>query len=1258
MTGPSVAEEASLDSLVARVADEFQERQKRGERPDVEEYATRHPQAAALLRKVLASLQVLNLSLPGNAADSDEASLTGTLGDFRLLREVGRGGMGVVYEAEQLSLGRRVALKVLPLAGALDPRHLQRFQNEARAAACLHHPTIAPVYAVGCERGVHYYAMQFIDGLTLAQVLDRQRPASESPQPNEPTTAYTPPPAAAETDAQARAATDWAPRDAAYLQRVAEWGIQAAEALEHAHQVGIVHRDIKPGNLMVDGQGKLWVTDFGLARMGADSGLTLTGDLVGTLRYMSPEQALAKRVVIDHRTDLYSLGVTLYELLSGRPAVEGNTREEILRKLTFEEPPSLRRWNRSIPAELETIVLKAMEKNPADRYATAQELADDLRNFQEDRPIRARRPSLAQRARRWARRHRAAVTATVLCLGMALAAAVGSVGWVLGERASRQEAAEAKVREALEEGGRRLQEGNPYDPVLITMVQQAQARVDAGAVGPELQGRVRQLRRDLDMLQRLEEARLQATAPGKEGWDWTGADRLYAEAFQEYGLDVIFPDPAKTAEQVRTSAIHTHLVAALDDWGLVRNRLHKGSGASLAAVAERADDDSWRQGLRRAVARGDRIALERLAKEPAALRQPPASVVLLSWYLGPVEQEELLRAAQQHHPADFWINFGLADALREKGPRDAGQAIGFCRAALALRPQCPAVHSNLGLALQDKGDLDGAIKAYEAALRLKKDFPEAYKIHTNLAVALQVKGDLDGAIKAYKAALRLKKDFPLAHFNLGLALQAKGNPDGAIKEYREALRLQKDYPEAHYNLGNALAAKGKGDLDGAIKAYQEALRLQKDYPEAHCNLGNVLAAKGDPDGAIKAYQEALRLQKDYPEAHCNLGIVLAAKGDPDGAIKAYQEALRLQKDFPVAYNNLGNALQAKGDLQGAIKAYQTALRLKKDFPEAYNNLGNALSDKGDVDGAIAAYQKAFLLKKNFPGAFRAHNNLGLALEAKGDVDGAIKEYREALRLEKDFPLAYNNLGVALCKRGDLDGGIKEYQEALRLKKDFPLAHCNLGHALKAQGQFSEALSALQRGHQLGSKRPGWPYPSAQWVQQCQRLVELDARLQDILDSKKQPADATERIALAGVCHLKRLYRQATRFYEEAFADQPDLASEMKQGHRYNAACAAALAGCGKGKDADVLDAKERAGLRQQALDWLRADLTAWQKQLAKNPDKLRPQVLKTMRHWQQDSDFAGVRGQEALAQLPEAERPEWQTLWQDVEALRKSAAPP
>jgi serine/threonine protein kinase/WD40 repeat protein/tetratricopeptide (TPR) repeat protein len=439
------------DPRVIAALEEYLDALKQGRRPDRKAFEAAHADIATALAECLDGLEFIQSAGPRLQESAAEASARASasaapgpeapLGDFRIVGEVGRGGMGVVYEAVQLSLGRRVALKVLPFAAALDPRQLARFQNEARAAAQLHHTNIVPVYGVGCERGVHFYAMQLVEGRSLAEVIaELRRPGAEGPAPGrgvgagladellgldglataprtpdpQPTGPYTPAEGpAADTAPRAAPSTERSLRSPAFFRTAARLGAQAAEALEHAHQLGVVHRDVKPANLLVDGRGHVWVTDFGLAHVQSGQGLTLTGDLVGTLRYMSPEQALAQRVVVDHRTDLYSLGVTLYEVLTLEPAFGGRDRQELLRQIAFEEPRPPRKLNKAIPADLETIVLKAMAKNPAERYATAQDLADDLRRFLEDRPIRARRPTLAQRGRKLVRRHRAVVTTMV-----------------------------------------------------------------------------------------------------------------------------------------------------------------------------------------------------------------------------------------------------------------------------------------------------------------------------------------------------------------------------------------------------------------------------------------------------------------------------------------------------------------------------------------------------------------------------------------------------------------------------------------------------------------------------------------------------------------------------------------------------------------------------------------------------------------------------------------------------------------------------
>jgi eukaryotic-like serine/threonine-protein kinase len=459
------------DARMVPALEEYMEALREGRPCSRDEFLAQYADIAEELGECLSGLEFIQHAVDqleasrGMAATSLAEPMTrAQLGDYRILREVGRGGMGVVYEAHQVSLGRRVALKVLPFAAAIDPKQRQRFQIEAQAAAQLHHPHIVPIFGVGCDHGVHYYAMQFVEGRSLAAIIHELRGDHGAPagagglsapvSTEEASGSRTIPPAAGSTlevsdapatidqggddgsrdagasgpgspaDDPALAPTAVGPvhQDREFCRNVARLGAEAADALDHAHGLGILHRDIKPGNLLIGPHGALWITDFGLARFPSDLSLTGTGDVVGTVRYMSPEQAQARRGVVDQRTDIYSLGVTLYELLTLRPAFNGRDHQELLRQIATDEPVPPRRLNPAIPRDLETIVLKAMAKDPAHRYATAQELAADLGRFLADEPILARRPGAVERAVRWARRHWeiVATAAAVLVISLAI----------------------------------------------------------------------------------------------------------------------------------------------------------------------------------------------------------------------------------------------------------------------------------------------------------------------------------------------------------------------------------------------------------------------------------------------------------------------------------------------------------------------------------------------------------------------------------------------------------------------------------------------------------------------------------------------------------------------------------------------------------------------------------------------------------------------------------------------------------------------
>lgn len=425
----SVAELSPEDgATLARLLDEYLAEVETGFAPDLDRLLAGYPHLAGPLRRYLDSLNFLHRATSLAASPTQPTNVEPAmpkerlLGDYRLLREIGRGGMGVVYEAWQVSLDRRVALKVLPFAAVLDTKYIARFQNEVRAAAQLQHPHIVPVYGVGCDRGVHYYSMQFIDGQPLDQAIRELRGAgvpSTVPTAQQKTGAPEPkaPKAAAST---LRQSTIRSSTGKAHVRNTVQLAVQAAEALQHAHDFGIVHRDIKPSNLLVDRQGRLWITDFGLARVQAGADLTATGDVIGTIRYLSPEQAAGRHAQVDQRADVYALGATLYELLTLRPAFPSDDRHELLRQIEQQEPPSPRRLNPSIPVDLETILLKAMSKQRELRYLSAQDFACDLQRFLDGHPTLARRPSFLDRGAKWIARHRRLTVATAALLLVAL----------------------------------------------------------------------------------------------------------------------------------------------------------------------------------------------------------------------------------------------------------------------------------------------------------------------------------------------------------------------------------------------------------------------------------------------------------------------------------------------------------------------------------------------------------------------------------------------------------------------------------------------------------------------------------------------------------------------------------------------------------------------------------------------------------------------------------------------------------------------
>ena len=443
------------------VAEDFAQRCRQGEKPSVSDYVQQYPQWAEQLRTLLppvARMEQWKRQRMGRSSTSEAANPLKKLGDYRILGEVGRGGMGIVYEAIQESLGRRVALKILPKHSLLDAKKLDRFHREAQAAARLHHTNIVPVFGVGEQDGMHYYVMQFIQGKGLNDILqDWKKEKSGSahstklPEHHTDVVDAKPPTGNGEVHFCVRPeGTLIAAVGPGHWPEVARIGIQAAQALHYAHHVGTLHRDVKPANLLIDEEGTVWITDFGLAKLADHPEITGTGEILGTVAYMAPECFHGQA---DARSDVYSLGLTLYEMITLQPPFAETNPAKLIKQVSEPDMARPRSLNPAIPRDLETIVLKAIAREPEHRYQSAAELADDLERFLNDRPILARRTNPLERVRRWCRRNKALASLTaVAAASFLLAAVVGWVGYVTtrnaldGESAKTEEAMEAKKK--------------------------------------------------------------------------------------------------------------------------------------------------------------------------------------------------------------------------------------------------------------------------------------------------------------------------------------------------------------------------------------------------------------------------------------------------------------------------------------------------------------------------------------------------------------------------------------------------------------------------------------------------------------------------------------------------------------------------------------------------------------------------------------------------------------------------------------------
>ncbi|MCH8922775.1 MAG: serine/threonine protein kinase [Planctomycetes bacterium] len=820
---------------------------------DREQLIARHADLAEPLRAYLKSIHLLHEAAGGMAtegakaekplaATSTESPALGLLGDYRIGREIGRGGMGVVYEARQISLDRQVAIKVLPFVAVLDQKQIARFKNEAQAAAQLHHPHIVPVYSVGCERGVHYYAMQLIEGQSLAEVIGAIRNSewgirngecdnnSERTNPD-----LRIPNSEFRIDTAVALSTQRESDSPAFFRTVARLGVEAAEALQHAHEQGVIHRDVKPSNLMIDRAGKLWITDFGLARVSSDSSLTMTGDVLGTARYMSPEQAAGRTALVDERSDIYSLGITLYEAITLHRAFDGEGREQILRDIAEAEPLAPRRINPAIPRDLETIVLTACAKERHDRYETAGELADDLKRFLAGEPTRARRATLLDRSARWARRHRRTVAAAaVLLVVVSLGLVVSTILLSSEQQRTRAALAESQTNLDRAETNYRVARG-VVDSLISQHAQQLaeipgteQARADLlrDSLG-YYELFIRQagddptLRSDLAVT--YTKVGIVKEQIGSMG-EAVEAYRTAAELFER----LIASDPSEAAPR-------RDLARCLNNWALLLGR----AGKTDAAERE----------FHKAIQLQEQLIADNKNEKNGDVSDPLYDLALTHNNLG-LLYSQTGRANEAQNAFDRAL--AMQTKLVAQQPDDRGRL-----ASLA------ATYNNVSH-LQRASDVEAARRANQRAIgileKLHETHPQAARHQNELAICYSNFGALDAqagkhseAGESYRKAISLQQ-------------QLRRKAPGVV-------RYRRDLAVSYNNLGRVLTqVKRLEDAETAFRSAESILALLvRDDPEelsyrsslggVYNNLGRVYSHSDRHNEALAAYREAVQHQR-------------------------------------------------------------------------------------------------------------------------------------------------------------------------------------------------------------------------------------------------------------------------------------------------------------------------------------------------------------------------------------------------------------
>ncbi|MFH1227324.1 MAG: tetratricopeptide repeat protein [Planctomycetota bacterium] len=954
-------------------------------------------------------------------------------GKYTVEKKLGQGGMGAVYLALDPDLNRRVALKVIT---STDPELIERFQREASAVAKLKHPNIVQVYEAGVINKQHYFTMDYIEGVSLEKLI------SSSKRPN--------------------------------MKNMVVIIRQMASALDYAHSRKVVHRDIKPANIMIDKSGRAYLTDFGLAKQltGLDRSLTMTGTAVGTPNYMSPEQAMGRKDEIDPRSDIFSLGATLYHCLTGRLAFSGNEIYEVLNNVINNEPPSPSSVIKIIPKDLETICLKCLEKEKTKRYQSAAEIERDIKRYLEGGAITAKRTSRVTKL--WIKAAKNKV-ASLAIAGAIVVLAVVVISLLVSSSNKRQliaryrqEAQQVFDKDQFDQARaicNKLLVLSPGDEAIKGILKKCDKIIKAQEA--KKQQEETQAKAVADKAQRALDLRVEAKAildrangaptPDQKiqfAQDALKIDSTYGDAYQVIGYAYMDKRDSDKAYEYFTKAIKTTPTLAYS---------YYERAVITAFIRDKLEEAIPDFEMVLKYDPGSHIGY--FAKGQLEYYQKRYDDALVSFNKA-IELYADYAEAYNNRATTYFIKGQLDNAIADYSE------------AIRINQNYATSYNNRAIAYNDKGEFDRAIADCDKALSLNPQFASAYHTRGN---SYNGKNDSDKAIADYSQAIKLSPEESRPYFNRGNTYHSQGELDKAIADFSQAVRLDPRYMKAYYERGN-IYREGK-QLDKAIADFNEVIRLDSKYAEAYENRGRAYLLKGALDKAISDFDEAIRLDSKYIEAYSNRGSAYRIKGELDKAIADYDEVIRLNPEYPEVYYNRGIIYHDKGAFDKAIAEYSQAIKFNPQYAKAYYSRGVGYDAKGEMDKAIADYSRAIILDPKY---IDAYNNRGLRYSQKGETDKAMADFNEIIRLDPQNYRAYSNRGLAYFEKGDIELAIKDYTKAIELNPNYVNAYGNRSGAYGSKKDYQKAIADSEQFLKLAPNHPG----AAQIKQQIEEWKKL------------------------------------------------------------------------------------------------------------------------------------------------------------------------